>query len=116
RAGVEVDCAVDTMLDQLPPAVDSTAFRVVQEALTNVVRHAGATKASVTATTENGVVSVQVSDNGTAPPGSRDSSAGGQGIAGMRERVRLLGGTLTTRRRDEAGFVVDARIPIVAPE
>lgn len=116
RAGIEVDCAVDTTLDRLPPAVDSTAFRVVQEALTNVVRHAGATKASITATTENGVVSVRVSDNGTAPPESRDSSADGQGIAGMRERVRLLGGTLTARRRDEAGFVVDARIPIVAPE
>ncbi|MGW0248499.1 sensor histidine kinase [Nocardia goodfellowii] len=112
-AGVEVDCAVDATLDQLPPAVDSTAFRVVQEALTNVVRHAGATRASVAVTTENGVVSVRVSDNGTR---RRDSSATGQGIAGMRERVRLLGGTLTASRRDQTGFVVDARIPMAATE
>ncbi|MEU4345557.1 sensor histidine kinase [Nocardia sp. NPDC023852] len=114
--GIDVTCELSTSLDQLPPQVDATAYRVVQEALTNVVCHADATKASVTADIDDGILHITISDNGTAAVVPVDDSARGHGLVGMRERVRILGGTLTTGPRDGAGFLVETRIPIEVPE
>ncbi|SDH86010.1 sensor histidine kinase [Agrococcus jejuensis] len=93
-------------LDALPAAVDAAAFRVLQEALTNVVRHASAHAVEVLVEVLPTSVHVRVADDGVGASGV----AAGAGLAGMRERVRLLGGTLETRAAD--GFVVDARIPV----
>jgi signal transduction histidine kinase len=91
----------------LPPEVDLAAYRIVQEALTNVARHAGATTAVVRVRLDRDDVLVEVEDDGTGVPG-----APGNGILGMRERARALGGSLTTGPRPDGGFRVCARLPL----
>jgi signal transduction histidine kinase len=98
----------------LQAPVDVAAFRIVQEALTNVVRHAGATTATVTVTYHDDAVTVQVEDDGR---GSAAGTAGsGTGIVGMRERAESVGGTLEAGPRDGAGFRVRARLPYRGPQ
>jgi len=99
---------------RLPPGVDLAAYRIVQEALTNVSRHAGAGHAVVRISYTDEEVSVQVDDNGTGGPGG-DGVPGGNGIDGMRERARALGGTLAAGHRDGGGFRVLARLPLGTP-
>jgi signal transduction histidine kinase len=91
----------------LPPEVDLAAYRIVQEALTNVTRHAGAKAAVVRVRPDRDDVLVEVEDDGTGAPG-----APGNGILGMRERARALGGSLTTGPRPDGGFRVCARLPL----
>ncbi len=91
----------------LPPEVDLAAYRIVQEALTNVTRHAGATTAVVRVRPEHDDVLVEVEDDGTGTPGTP-----GSGIRGMDERARALGGSLITGPRPEGGFRVCARLPL----
>lgn len=91
----------------LPPEVDLAAYRIVQEALTNVTRHAGATAAVVRVRPDRDDVLVEVEDDGTGAPG-----APGDGILGMRERARALGGSLTTGPGPDGGFRVSARLPL----
>jgi signal transduction histidine kinase len=90
---------------ELPPDVDHVAYRIVQEALTNVVRHAEATRVTVQLDHRPGEVTVAVSDNGKG-----STSPLGNGLSGMRERVTALGGELVTS--SEPGFRVAARIPL----
>jgi len=92
----------------LPPAVDLSAYRIIQEALTNVLKHAGATTATVTVAPEDAGVRLTVVNDGpvAAAPGG-----GGQGLIGMRERVALFGGTLAAGPRDGGGFEVRAWLP-----
>ncbi|GAA2208340.1 sensor histidine kinase [Nonomuraea monospora] len=92
----------------LPPAVDHTAYRVVQEALTNVVRHSTASEVTVHLRQDERGLCVEVLDNG-APAGA--SEAEGQGIRGMRERVRLLDGTLSAGPAETGGWRVRADLP-----
>jgi signal transduction histidine kinase len=93
----------------LPPEVDLAAYRIVQEALTNVTRHADATAAVVRVRPDHDTVLVEVEDDGTGAPG-----APGNGILGMRERAQALGGSLTTGPRPDGGFRVHARLPLPA--
>jgi signal transduction histidine kinase len=104
-AGLEVTTTIDVAGDELSPQVDAAAYRIVQEALTNVVKHAGARRVEVSARLHAGVLHVGVTDDGRGATGDVD----GHGLAGMAERVRLLGGELRTRSRD--GFTVEAEIP-----
>jgi PAS domain S-box-containing protein len=103
-----------TGLDQrLPPAVETAAYRIVQEALTNVARHAGVTEATVRLWLEGGVLGVQVEDLGAGfdaenLPATRSSS----GLVGMRERAHLLGGQLTVDAAPGAGTRVTAELPV----
>jgi signal transduction histidine kinase len=94
----------------VPSAVSRTAYRIVQEALTNVARHADATSASVTIDCRPGVLAVQVDDDGSAVPGT--APVLGVGLLGMQERVAALGGLLRARARDEGGFTVRAELPV----
>ena len=103
--GLEITTRIDVAVDQLSPQVDAAAYRIVQEALTNVVKHAGARRVEVSVRLHEGVLRVGVSDDGRGSTGGGD----GHGLAGMAERVRLLGGTLQTRSC--AGFTVEAEIP-----
>lgn len=95
----------------LPPGLSLTAFRIVQESLTNVLKHAGPeAKAAVTVTRSGEFLRVCVRDDGLGPQGRPESTA--HGIIGMRERVSAYGGTLTTGDRPEGGFEVEALIPL----
>ncbi|MET9829343.1 histidine kinase [Streptomyces sp. NPDC006385] len=108
-SGARVETAV--RVRQAPPAVGAAAYRIVQEALTNVVRHAGPEPAvRVELYEEQGALRVSVTDDGTRPPGPGTRSPG-YGLAGMRERARSVGGTLDAGPRDEGGFEVRAVLP-----
>ncbi|TNH27220.1 sensor histidine kinase [Micromonospora orduensis] len=91
----------------LPPEVDLAVYRIVQEALTNVARHASASAAVVRVRPEGDDVLVEVDDDGTGSPGPP-----GNGIIGMGERARSLGGSLTARPGPDGGFRVRARLPL----
>jgi signal transduction histidine kinase len=103
--GLEVTTRIDVAPDELSPQVDAAAYRIVQEALTNVVKHARARQVEVTAQVRDGVLHMRVVDDGQGAGEHGD----GHGLAGMAERVRLLGGTLRTRSRD--GFAVEVEMP-----
>ncbi len=92
----------------MPGGVDLSAYRIVQEALTNTLKHAGPAHAFVTVRYRVDGVELEVVDDGR---GSSNGSRDGHGIRGMRERVRLYGGTLETGRRNDGGFTVRARLP-----
>ncbi len=110
-AGLRVELEVDGEPVPLTPGVDLAAYRVVQEALTNVRRHARATRATVRLRFGGEALEVEVEDDGAGP--SRNGHAG-HGLVGMHERVTLYGGTLSTGPRDGGGFRVRARLPLGA--
>jgi signal transduction histidine kinase len=93
----------------LPPEVDQAAYRVVQEALTNVTRHAGKAHASVQITYGAGTLTIRVEDDGA---GSRQAPVPGYGLIGMRERVTALGGRLHAEPGALRGFTVQAEVPL----
>ena len=96
---------------QLPPPVGLAAYRIVQESLTNVVRHAGRVAATVRLRQDGGYLHVDVvNDGGAAPAAFSDGT--GAGLAGMRERAAALGGTLDAGPRPGGGFAVRARLPV----
>ena len=109
QTGMSISLAVDVS-SELPVRVDLFAYRIVQEALTNVLKHGGVgVAAQVRVEETDGCLDIEVTDTGTATntlPGS------GQGIVGMQERAMLLGGTFEARPRPEGGFRVFARLPI----
>jgi signal transduction histidine kinase len=110
-SGVLVDVQVSGRADQVPAAVDLVAYRVVQEALTNVVKHARTATAHVTVSVGQQVLEVTVTDDG-APYAAPGLPSSGHGLAGMRERVELYGGELKSGHRTEGGFEVHAVIPL----
>jgi signal transduction histidine kinase len=99
---------LDPSLDGLDPLTAQTVYRVTQEALTNILRHAGATETSTTVRIEGDTVHIEVSDNGR---GFAEHLVAGRGITGMRERVRALGGTFQFERRAN-NTIVEAIVPI----
>jgi signal transduction histidine kinase len=116
-AGLPVTVTVTGAKRPLPPDVDQAAYRIVQEALTNVGRHAGHACASVHLHYAPGTLSIQVDDDGEGPvistgtsPGARPSGPG-LGLVGMRERVSALGGRLQAGPQDGGGFQVRAELP-----
>ena len=112
ESGVAVDLTVERAPSELPTGVSLSAYRIVQEALTNVLRHAGPARASVAVTYEPGTIAIEVSDDGRGLAASSVVANGsGHGIAGMRERVAVYGGSLHIGPRPGGGFVVRARIP-----
>jgi signal transduction histidine kinase len=113
-AGLSVDLAVIGDPVALPAALDMSAYRVVQEAMTNVLRHAEARRATIEVTYGRTEVAVTVTDDGRgAGPGG--AKPGGHGLLGMRERVALFGGSLHTGPRDEGGYRVRATFPLRDP-
>ena len=113
--GMTVEVYREGAIDGLPAAVDLAAYRIVQEAMTNTLRHAaGADEVSVRVTAAGECVEVTVVDNGrTGQSGSDSPSAGaGRGLVGMEERARLMGGTLRASPLPEGGFEVAARLPV----
>jgi signal transduction histidine kinase len=110
RAGLPVTLTVSGTPGPISRTLDTSAYRIVQEALTNVLRHAGPATAQVTVTYEPDAVAVEVLDDGAGPPNGHGRHAG-HGLAGMRERAAMFGGTLTAAARPDRGFAVSARLP-----
>jgi signal transduction histidine kinase len=108
RAGLDVVLESSGDAVPLPPGLDLTAYRIVQEALTNTLRHAGATRAVVRLGYCDDALLISVRDDGRGPGGSPD----GTGMLGMRERVAVYGGTLVGRAADGGGFEVHAELPL----
>jgi len=108
-AGLEVDVGVDGTARPLPAAVDLTAFRIVQESLTNVLRHARATAVAVRIGYQRDGMVVEIGDNGRGAAAGRDG--GGYGLIGMRERATAVGGRLEAGPAPLGGFTVRAWLP-----
>ncbi|MGW8730379.1 sensor histidine kinase [Streptomyces sp. NPDC055808] len=111
-AGLAVELSEEGRGPTPPSAVDLAAYRIVQEALTNTLRHAGASLVRVSVRRDMEAIHIAVSDNGR--PGGRSwrSAGSGRGLAGMRERAALLGGTLVAGPGPDGGFEVHAVLPI----
>lgn len=105
--GIEV--TLDSTVDDAPKAAQLAIYRIVQESLTNVVRHAGATRATVGIRVDGGDILVEIADDGA---GFDPAAGGGRGLLGMHERAELLGGSLETGRSALGGALVSARIPL----
>jgi signal transduction histidine kinase len=109
EAGVHVDVHLCGAVAGLPPGIELTCYRIVQEALTNVLKHAQATCADVTVSCEPTQVTVRVVDDGGGSVSAQ--SSGGQGLIGMRERAAAYAGTLFTGPGPHGGYLVEAVIP-----
>jgi signal transduction histidine kinase len=110
EAGLTIDLDLRDGLEGIPPGVDLSAYRIAQEALTNVLKHAGATHVVVKVVPVAGAVEVTVEDNGRGSAGN-GTLVGGHGLIGMKERVNLFGGRLEAAGREGGGFRVFARLP-----
>jgi signal transduction histidine kinase len=111
EAGLPVELTVEGEPTALPPGVDLSAYRIVQEALTNALKHAGPATARVLVRYGSEDLEVEVTDTGRRPAGG---DGAGHGLVGMRERVTLFGGQLEAGRRGEGGFAVRARLPLAS--
>jgi len=112
EAGLSVTLRIEGTPRPLPPALDLSAFRIVQEALTNSLKHAGPARAEVVVCYENDLVTLEIADTGRGP---RDGRGTGHGLVGMRERAALFGGELEAAQADGGGFTVRARLPLGVP-
>ena len=110
--GLEVRTRVEGTPRPLPAGTDLAAYRIIQESLTNVTRHAGPATATVLVRYGPADLTVQVDDDGRGPAAADNGAARGNGIRGMRERVAALGGELATGPRPDGGFRVQARLPL----
>jgi signal transduction histidine kinase len=115
-AGLEVDLEIEGIQREVPAGVELSAYRIVQEALTNTLKHSGAGHATVRLSWSQDHLEVEVSDGGpvagaAVPPPVRADS-GGKGLVGMRERVMLFGGELEAGPSPHGGYRVAARLPL----
>jgi signal transduction histidine kinase len=108
EAGLPVELSIEGEPTELPPGVDLSAYRIVQEALTNALKHAGPATARVTVCYAEDELDLEVSDDGV---GGGNGVGGGQGLAGIRERVAVFGGDVETGQRREGGYAVRVRLP-----
>jgi signal transduction histidine kinase len=109
EAGLPVELRVEGEPVELPAGVDLTAYRIVQEGLTNATKHSGAEHAEVLVRYDNGHVELTISDDGKGDGGG---DSGGHGLVGMRERVSVYGGDIEAGPRPEGGYALRARLPI----
>jgi len=111
EAGLPTELRLEGERTELPQVIDLTAYRLVQEGLTNALKHAKATHAEVLVRYDDGSVELVVRDDGT---GGGNGDGGGHGLVGMRERVAVCGGELHAGPRPNGGFELRARLPVVA--
>jgi signal transduction histidine kinase len=109
ESGLPVELDVTGAPRPLPPGVDLSAYRIVQEALTNSLKYAGRAQARVTVRYAPGALELEVSDDGA---GAANGANGGHGLVGMRERVMLFGGELAAGPAEGGGYTVRARLPL----
>ena len=111
EAGLAVSVESQGQARPVPPAVDVSAYRIVQEALTNAVKHAGRCHAQVSVRWRPAALELEVTNDGARRPDDQGDGPG-RGLIGMRERAALLGGELEAGRLDEDGYRVFARLPL----
>lgn len=111
-SGLPVELAITGDLADLPPGLNLTAYRIVQEALTNTLKHAGPAQAIVTVNRTPDTLEIQITDDGR---GGNMGEGGGRGLPGMRQRAQLYGGQLAAGPRPDGGFQVRASLPITSP-
>jgi signal transduction histidine kinase len=109
-AGLPVDLRVEGEPRAVAPGVDLSAYRIIQEALTNALKHAGPARARVTVRYGDNELDIEIADDGSGA--AEPVPAGGHGLVGMRERVALFGGDLAAGRRLSGGYVVRAKLPL----
>jgi signal transduction histidine kinase len=112
QSGLPVHLQVAGHPYDVPPEVDLASYRIVQESLTNALRHANAPAATVLIDYETDAVVLEVTDSGQGPASTSPTQSGGRGIAGMRERAAALGGELEAGPQPGGGFRVRARLPL----
>jgi signal transduction histidine kinase len=110
EAGLPVELEIEGERPELPLGIELSAYRIVQEALTNALKHAGDARATVRISYSPDQLELEVADDGVGGPAR--VAGGGHGLAGMRERVALYGGRLDAGRRPERGFAVRVVLPI----
>ncbi|MER7395255.1 histidine kinase [Streptomyces sp. NPDC000151] len=108
--GLDATLTIEGRRHDVPAAVDRTVYRIVQESLTNIARHADAATASVRIDCRPDAVAIRIDDDGKAAPDTAPTP--GLGLLGMRERVTALGGRLRAEPRGEGGFTVQAELPV----
>jgi signal transduction histidine kinase len=111
QTGIDVQLNTQLQPDRLPSEVETAFYRIIQEALTNVVKHAQAEQVSILLTTKNGAVAAVIEDNGRGFD-PRVADGGGLGLLGMQERLALLGGRLTIESAEGAGTTVRVEVPV----
>jgi signal transduction histidine kinase len=109
EAGLPVEVEIEGDAVALPPGVDLSAYRIVQEALTNALRHAGPARARVIVRYGRRELELEISDDGS---GTGSANGGGHGLAGMRERVNVYGGSVESGRPPDGGYAIRVRLPI----
>jgi signal transduction histidine kinase len=112
EAGMPVELEVEGEPEPLPAGVDLSAYRIVQEALTNALKHAGPARALVRVRYRLDELELEILDDGPGPAADATNGAGGHGLVGMRERVSLFGGDLAAGERSGGGYSVHARLPL----
>ncbi|HYK31815.1 MAG TPA: ATP-binding protein, partial [Streptosporangiaceae bacterium] len=110
QAGLPTELRVSGEAAGLPMPVDLAAYRIIQESLTNAIRHAGPASATVSLTYSDADLLIEVADNGRGAP--QNASKGGHGLIGMRERAAAAGGTMRAGSAPGGGFLVSARLPV----
>ncbi|HVF77821.1 MAG TPA: histidine kinase [Solirubrobacteraceae bacterium] len=114
EAGLQVELGVHGRRRALPPGIDLAAYRIVQEALTNVLKHAGPASATVGVMFGERELELRITDDGHGTGAAGDADGAGHGLVGMRERVSIYGGALEAGSENGSGFTVRARLPIPA--
>jgi signal transduction histidine kinase len=117
-SGLQVELVTEGEPLPLPAGVDLSAYRIVQEALTNILKHAGPVRARVAVRYGAEALELEITDEGAPgrPPASAtNGGGGGQGLVGMRERVALYGGDLEAVSLPQGGFLVRASLPLAGP-
>ena len=112
QAGLPAELTVEGTQRPLPPGLDLSAYRIVQEALTNARKHAGDARAQVRLQYRPEALEIEVLDDGA---GTANGAGGGHGLIGMRERVAVFGGTLVAGARPGGGYAVHATLPLETP-
>ena len=112
-AGLQVEVNIEGEKREIPQLVDLSAYRIIEEALTNTLKHAKATKTIISINYRNGTLLLDISDNGHGILKDEKSTSGGKGLIGMRERVNLIKGELWTGNAPNGGFHVKVTLPLV---
>jgi signal transduction histidine kinase len=112
NSGLPVEIRIIGKEQTIPEIIDVSAYRIIQEALTNILKHAGPAKATVTLKYLHDMIELDISDNGKGKVTNSEKKPGGRGIIGMKERVNLHGGELETGNKPDGGFFVRAKLPL----
>jgi signal transduction histidine kinase len=111
QTGIDVDLEAGAVSERLPAEIETAIYRIVQESLTNVVKHSRAQRVSVLLTRANGRIKAVIEDDGTGfDPGA--ARGDGIGLIGMRERIELLDGTLAVESSETSGTTVALEVPV----